>query len=174
MVWQLAEQDYNELRSQHLRNKTLFEDPEFPARGTSVYFSKRARDIEWKRPKVAILFNFDASSHLLSKNRKLRNWWRIHNFLWKEPRGSMSIKGNSATVGWWPPSPIWHWTSPISSAWSHKIKTSQMGLTPEYFTSASGSTITGSTSWSTISCPRRTANCSFSVLSNRTSSGALF
>lgn len=46
-------QDYQKLREECLSTGTLFEDPEFPADDSSLYFSKRPdRYIEWKRPMV--------------------------------------------------------------------------------------------------------------------------
>lgn len=55
-------QDFNTLRQECLSRGELFEDPEFPAVDSSLFFSKRPdRYIEWKRPMVinkfkAILF----------------------------------------------------------------------------------------------------------------------
>ncbi|XP_076300874.1 calpain A isoform X3 [Lasioglossum baleicum] len=44
-------QDFNTLRRECLATGSLFEDPEFPAADSSLYFSKRPdRYIEWKRP----------------------------------------------------------------------------------------------------------------------------
>ncbi|XP_033222734.1 calpain-B-like [Belonocnema kinseyi] len=44
-------QDYIELRRECLSSGCLFEDPEFPANDSSIYFSKRPdRYIEWRRP----------------------------------------------------------------------------------------------------------------------------
>ncbi|XP_043786434.1 calpain-A isoform X1 [Apis laboriosa] len=44
-------QDFQKLREECLSTGTLFEDPEFPADDSSLYFSKRPdRYIEWKRP----------------------------------------------------------------------------------------------------------------------------
>ncbi|XP_031840305.1 calpain A isoform X4 [Nomia melanderi] len=46
-----AVQDFNTLRRECLTTGTLFEDPEFPAEDSSLFFSKRPdRYIEWKRP----------------------------------------------------------------------------------------------------------------------------
>ncbi|XP_074099378.1 calpain A isoform X4 [Cotesia typhae] len=46
-----AIQDFNSLRQQCLSQGVLFEDPEFPATDSSLYFSKRPdRYIEWRRP----------------------------------------------------------------------------------------------------------------------------
>ncbi|XP_076750450.1 calpain A isoform X2 [Xylocopa sonorina] len=46
-----AVQDFNTLRRECLSTGTLFEDPEFPANDSSLYFSRRPdRYIEWKRP----------------------------------------------------------------------------------------------------------------------------
>lgn len=46
-------QDFQKLREECLSTGTLFEDPEFPADDSSLYFSKRPdRYIEWKRPMV--------------------------------------------------------------------------------------------------------------------------
>ncbi|XP_018368106.1 PREDICTED: calpain-A-like isoform X4 [Trachymyrmex cornetzi] len=44
-------QDFNTLRRECLATGRLFEDPEFPANDSSLYFSRRPdRYIEWKRP----------------------------------------------------------------------------------------------------------------------------
>ncbi|XP_011304758.1 calpain-A isoform X2 [Fopius arisanus] len=46
-----AVQDFNQLRQQCLASGQLFEDPEFPADDSSLYFSRRPdRYIEWRRP----------------------------------------------------------------------------------------------------------------------------
>nr|XP_033192275.1 calpain-A-like isoform X5 [Bombus vancouverensis nearcticus] len=46
-----AVQDFSKLKQECLATGTLFEDPEFPADDSSLYFSKRPdRYIEWKRP----------------------------------------------------------------------------------------------------------------------------
>ncbi|CAL7948381.1 unnamed protein product [Xylocopa violacea] len=46
-----AVQDFNTLRRECLSTGSLFEDPEFPASDSSLYFSRRPdRYIEWKRP----------------------------------------------------------------------------------------------------------------------------
>ncbi|KAL6421514.1 hypothetical protein ACFW04_014282 [Cataglyphis niger] len=46
-----AIQDFNSLRRECLATGRLFEDPEFPADDSSLYFSRRPdRYIEWKRP----------------------------------------------------------------------------------------------------------------------------
>ncbi|XP_063995560.1 calpain-A-like isoform X2 [Diachasmimorpha longicaudata] len=46
-----AVQDFNQLRQQCLQSGQLFEDPEFPAEDSSLYFSRRpAGYIEWRRP----------------------------------------------------------------------------------------------------------------------------
>lgn len=46
-------QDFNQLRQECLSGGHLFEDPEFPASDSSLYYSKRPdRYIEWKRPMV--------------------------------------------------------------------------------------------------------------------------
>jgi calpain len=44
-------QDFTKIRDQCLEKGTLFEDPEFPAEDSSIYFSKTPpRPFEWKRP----------------------------------------------------------------------------------------------------------------------------
>ncbi|XP_066260252.1 calpain-A-like isoform X3 [Euwallacea similis] len=44
-------QDFYKLRDEHVENGTLFEDPDFPATDSSLYFSQRPdRHYEWKRP----------------------------------------------------------------------------------------------------------------------------
>ncbi|XP_015594777.1 calpain-A isoform X6 [Cephus cinctus] len=46
-----AIQDFNQLRQECLSMGRLFEDPEFPAEDSSLYFSRRPdRYIEWRRP----------------------------------------------------------------------------------------------------------------------------
>lgn len=44
-------QDYYQIRNDCLASGKLFEDPEFPAKTSSVFFSKTA-DIMWQRPSV--------------------------------------------------------------------------------------------------------------------------
>lgn len=52
-----AVQDFSKLKQECLATGTLFEDPEFPADDSSLYFSKRPdRYIEWKRPMVDHLY----------------------------------------------------------------------------------------------------------------------
>jgi calpain len=47
-------QDFFKIRDQCLEEGTLFEDPEFPAEDSSIYFSKTPpRPLEWKRPIVS-------------------------------------------------------------------------------------------------------------------------
>ncbi|KAI3380734.1 hypothetical protein SNEBB_001556 [Seison nebaliae] len=43
-------QDYNKIRKDLLKSKTLFEDPEFPADDKSLFHSQSIRGIDWKRP----------------------------------------------------------------------------------------------------------------------------
>ena len=46
-------QDYKALKDECARNGRLFEDPEFPATNSSLYFSRQPPfTAEWKRPKV--------------------------------------------------------------------------------------------------------------------------
>lgn len=50
-------QHYSELKKECIRDKKLFEDPEFPATSTSLYFRKAPPGfVEWKRPKVSVNF----------------------------------------------------------------------------------------------------------------------
>jgi len=44
-------QNFEEIRAQCLESGELWEDPEFPADGNSVFFSKSVWDIEWYRPR---------------------------------------------------------------------------------------------------------------------------
>ena len=45
-------QDYKTIRAECLKNGTLFEDPEFPAADSSLYYSQQPPfTAEWKRPK---------------------------------------------------------------------------------------------------------------------------
>jgi hypothetical protein len=47
-------QDFYELRDQHLANGTLFEDPQFPAEDSSLFYSQRPdRHVRWMRPHVS-------------------------------------------------------------------------------------------------------------------------
>ncbi|KAF7274842.1 hypothetical protein GWI33_012492, partial [Rhynchophorus ferrugineus] len=44
-------QDFYKLRDEHVQSGSLFEDPEFPATDSSLFFSHRPdRNYEWKRP----------------------------------------------------------------------------------------------------------------------------
>lgn len=46
-------QDFNALRNECLEHGILFEDPEFPANDSSLFYSTRPdRHIEWRRPSV--------------------------------------------------------------------------------------------------------------------------
>lgn len=57
-------QHYSELRRDCIRDKKLFEDPEFPATSTSLYFRKAPPGfVEWKRPKVSINFNVNNNNN---------------------------------------------------------------------------------------------------------------
>lgn len=43
--------DFYQERDRCLRERILFEDPEFPAQDSSLYYSKRPKyNVEWKRP----------------------------------------------------------------------------------------------------------------------------
>lgn len=43
-------QDFEQLREESLASGQLFTDPEFPADSDSIYFSKQAYGLEWRRP----------------------------------------------------------------------------------------------------------------------------
>jgi len=43
-------QNFEEIRAQCLDEGALWEDPEFPADGESIFFSKSAQDLNWTRP----------------------------------------------------------------------------------------------------------------------------
>jgi calpain len=48
-------QDFFKIREQYLKYRTLFEDPEFPAEDSSVYFNKTPpQTLEWKRPREIV------------------------------------------------------------------------------------------------------------------------
>ncbi|VDQ08009.1 unnamed protein product [Trichobilharzia regenti] len=50
---------YDQLKSQLLQSRTLFEDPEFPATDSSLYFSQKPpRQIQWLRPHVSSFCQF--------------------------------------------------------------------------------------------------------------------
>lgn len=50
--------DFHTERDRCLQERRLFEDPEFPAVDSSLYYSKRPKyDIEWKRPAVRIVLS---------------------------------------------------------------------------------------------------------------------
>ena len=52
--------DFNVLRNECLRRNVLYEDPEFTATNTSLYFSRPPSDaqtFEWKRPGVSLPIN---------------------------------------------------------------------------------------------------------------------
>lgn len=47
-------QVYKDLKNKAIKSGALFTDPNFPPRGSSIYFSKPApTDIIWKRPGVS-------------------------------------------------------------------------------------------------------------------------
>ena len=47
-------QDFLNIRTRCLEEGSLFEDPEFPAEDTSIFYSKAPpRPFEWKRPIVS-------------------------------------------------------------------------------------------------------------------------
>ena len=47
-------QDFDSIRDACLRDGRLFEDPDFPAEDSSIFFSKRPpKPFEWKRPHVS-------------------------------------------------------------------------------------------------------------------------
>ncbi|XP_053328617.1 calpain-6 [Spea bombifrons] len=77
----LKNQDYYKLRRECMKNKRLFEDPEFPASDESLYFSKASMQrIEWKRPSELCenprLFVDGISYHDLHQG-KLGNCWFV-------------------------------------------------------------------------------------------------
>ncbi|KAK6995887.1 hypothetical protein SK128_015501, partial [Halocaridina rubra] len=48
-------QDFNIIRQQCLDQRILFEDPDFPAADSSIYFSHSPpKPLEWKRPWVSV------------------------------------------------------------------------------------------------------------------------
>ena len=49
----MPESQYKRVRDQCLAQKTLFEDPDFPAVNRSIYYSKLDKSIVWKRPYVS-------------------------------------------------------------------------------------------------------------------------
>lgn len=50
---------FEELRQECLRKGVLFEDPDFPATDSSLFFSQKVPvEIKWKRPKVCRLMTF--------------------------------------------------------------------------------------------------------------------
>ncbi|XP_075878194.1 calpain-5-like [Nelusetta ayraudi] len=74
-------QHYSELRRDCIRDKKLFEDPEFPATSTSLYFRKAPPGfVEWKRPKEISqdphLFVEGISSHDLNQG-VVGNCWFV-------------------------------------------------------------------------------------------------
>lgn len=59
----VVSQNYEEIKRNCLARRTLFEDPEFPAESSSLYYSQPPkRRVEWKRPKVS-LAHFAISCH---------------------------------------------------------------------------------------------------------------
>lgn len=68
-------QHYSELKKECIRDKKLFEDPEFPATSTSLYFRKAPPGfVEWKRPKVSV--NFPQTFNLKPPFRFSRSLYR--------------------------------------------------------------------------------------------------
>ena len=43
-------QDFTELKASHLQSGSLFADPRFPPQESSLYYSRSARGLSWKRP----------------------------------------------------------------------------------------------------------------------------
>ncbi|XP_007557717.1 calpain-5-like [Poecilia formosa] len=73
------DQLYAELKKQHNQNGTLFEDPEFPATNSSVYYTKTPPEgLQWKRPGEICenprLFVEGISSHDLNQGTQGNCW----------------------------------------------------------------------------------------------------
>ncbi|XP_057301622.1 calpain-5-like [Hydractinia symbiolongicarpus] len=73
-------QDFKSLRAECVTNGRLFEDPEFPATNSSLYFSKQPPfTAEWKRPKEispdASMFTEGASSADVTQGRVGNCWF---------------------------------------------------------------------------------------------------
>lgn len=83
-------QNINEIKSKCAQQGVLFEDPEFPAVDSSLFFSRSPpRRLEWKRPHVSFYtLNFDVwSSSSSSLPTRAHSMWMIMVFL-----RSLSIK----------------------------------------------------------------------------------
>lgn len=52
---QLVGKSYEDFRAECIAQKKLFEDPDFPAVNSSIFYSKNPpKPFEWKRPKVGL------------------------------------------------------------------------------------------------------------------------
>lgn len=53
---------YEEIRAQCLKDRRLFEDPDFPAKDSSIFFSRSPpRPFQWKRPSVSSFYACSAT-----------------------------------------------------------------------------------------------------------------
>ena len=66
---------FQQLREECLRGKKLFEDPDFPACDTSLFYSERVPiNFEWKRPGVCIFQNLPGRlDHFKTGSARLMN-----------------------------------------------------------------------------------------------------
>lgn len=118
-------QQYCELRDDCIRDKKLFEDPEFPATSSSLYFKKAPPGfVEWKRPGVS-------STSIPPKSRFLKPWGGFYYFFFfnvnvhffgfrRYARSPICLLKVSAPMTWtrelWEtaglllPAPVWLWS----------------------------------------------------------------
>ena len=61
----IRKQNYEEIKEQLLNEEALFEDPEFPAEDSSIFYSREPpRAFEWKRPHVSRLEKLHIHVHI--------------------------------------------------------------------------------------------------------------
>lgn len=118
-------QQYRELKSDCIRDAKLFEDPEFPATSSSLYFKKPPPGfVEWKRPgvssasihpsRIQIFASPEEVSTIFFKFRcslfGFRRYARSPICLWKASAPMTWTRGLWETAGLLLPAPVWLWS----------------------------------------------------------------
>lgn len=108
-------QHYHELKKDCIRDQKLFEDPEFPATSSSLYFKKPPPGfVEWKRPGVsgASIRLEVVAPHFLSHCSLVccRRFARNPFCLWKVSALMTWTRELWETAGLLLPAPVWLWS----------------------------------------------------------------
>ncbi|GFR57898.1 calpain-A [Elysia marginata] len=81
MARRTVRQDYESIKTQCVRQSTLFEDPEFPAEDASIFYSRAPpRRYEWKRPSEICSnpqFVTDGTTRFDVEQGELDNCWFV-------------------------------------------------------------------------------------------------